>query len=42
MSLVVRELKSRSTAAVIVTHDSLMTHFADRVLAITDGERQAG
>jgi len=37
MSLIVREVKSRSTAAVIVTHDSRMTHFADRVLAITDG-----
>ena len=41
MSLIVREVKSRSTAAVIVTHDSRMTHFCDRVLAITDGELQA-
>jgi putative ABC transport system ATP-binding protein len=38
MELIVREVKSRSTAAVIVTHDTRMTHFCDRVLTITDGE----
>jgi putative ABC transport system ATP-binding protein len=41
MSLIVREAKSRGTAAVIVTHDTRMTHFCDRVLAITDGELRA-
>jgi putative ABC transport system ATP-binding protein len=38
MALIVREVKSRGTAAVIVTHDTRMTHFCDRVLTITDGE----
>ncbi len=41
MSLIVREVKSRGTAAVIVTHDNRMTHFCDRVLSITDGELRA-
>jgi putative ABC transport system ATP-binding protein len=41
MSLIVREVKSRGTAAVVVTHDTRMTHFCDRVLAITDGELRA-
>jgi putative ABC transport system ATP-binding protein len=39
--LIVREEKSRGTAAVVVTHDSRMTHFCDRVLAISDGELRA-
>lgn len=37
MELIVSEVKSRSTAAVIVTHDSRMTHYADRTVTITDG-----
>jgi putative ABC transport system ATP-binding protein len=41
MALIVREVKSRGTAAVIVTHDTRMTHFCDRVLSITDGELRA-
>jgi putative ABC transport system ATP-binding protein len=41
MSLIVQEVKSRGTAAVIVTHDTRMTHFCDRVLGITDGELRA-
>jgi putative ABC transport system ATP-binding protein len=38
MALIVREVKSRGTAAVVVTHDTRMTHFCDRVLTITDGK----
>jgi len=41
MSLIVREVKERGTAAVIVTHDTRMTHFCDRVLTITDGLLEA-
>ena len=37
MELIVSEVKSRSTAAVIVTHDQRMTHYADRTVSITDG-----
>lgn len=37
MRLIVEEVKRRGTAAVIVTHDSRMTHYCDRVLEITDG-----
>jgi putative ABC transport system ATP-binding protein len=37
MELIVGEVKRRSTAAVIVTHDTRMTHYADRVVQITDG-----
>ena len=42
MELIVSEVKSRSTAAVIVTHDQRMTHYADRTVAITDGRLGAG
>ncbi|WP_217914974.1 ABC transporter ATP-binding protein [Miltoncostaea marina] len=31
------EMKSRGTAAIIVTHDDRITHYADRVVTITDG-----
>ncbi|MCU0310200.1 MAG: ABC transporter ATP-binding protein [Acidimicrobiales bacterium] len=41
MELIVSEAKSRSTAAVIVTHDQRMTHYADRSVAITDGRLAA-
>jgi putative ABC transport system ATP-binding protein len=41
MELIVSEVKSRSTAAVIVTHDQRMTHYADRSVAITDGRLAA-
>lgn len=37
MELIVGEVKSRETAAIIVTHDTRMTHYADRTLQITDG-----
>lgn len=41
MELIVTEVKGRSTAAVIVTHDQRMTHYADRSVAITDGRLAA-
>jgi putative ABC transport system ATP-binding protein len=41
MELIVREVKGRDTAAVIVTHDRRMTHYADRTVEITDGCLQA-
>lgn len=41
MELIIREVKSRSTAAIIVTHDTRMTHHADRVLEISDGRLAA-
>jgi putative ABC transport system ATP-binding protein len=31
------EMKSRGTAAIIVTHDDRITHYADRTVHITDG-----
>jgi len=37
MELITTEVKGRGTAAVIVTHDERMTHYADRVVHITDG-----
>ena len=37
MELIVSEVKSRSTAAIIVTHDQRMTHYADRTVHIVDG-----
>ena len=37
MDLIVTEVRARETAAVIVTHDLRMTHYADRTLHITDG-----
>jgi hypothetical protein len=41
MELIVAEVKGRETAAVIVTHDARMTHYADRSVAITDGHLAA-
>ena len=37
MELIVTEVRARDTAAVIVTHDLRMTHYADRTLKIIDG-----
>ncbi|MBM3692203.1 MAG: ABC transporter ATP-binding protein [Actinobacteria bacterium] len=37
MALIVGEVKARRTAAIIVTHDTRMTHYADRTVEITDG-----
>lgn len=37
MELIVAEVRARATAAVIVTHDTRMTHHADRTLTIVDG-----
>ena len=41
MELIREEVKGRGTAAVIVTHDERMTHYCDRVVAITDGRLAA-
>ena len=35
--LIREEMKSRGTAAIIVTHDERITHYADRVAHIVDG-----
>jgi putative ABC transport system ATP-binding protein len=37
MELIRSEVKERGTAAIIVTHDTRMTHYADRVVEISDG-----
>ena len=37
MELICSEMKERGTAAVIVTHDDRITHYADRTVNITDG-----
>jgi putative ABC transport system ATP-binding protein len=37
MELIQHEMRSRGTAAVIVTHDTRMTHYADRTVRIVDG-----
>ncbi len=37
VKLIRHEMKSRGTAAVIVTHDDRITHYADRVVRIVDG-----
>ena len=37
MELIRAEMKKRGTAAVVVTHDERMTHYADRTVHITDG-----
>lgn len=37
MELIVGEVKARKTAAIIVTHDTRMVHYADRTVQITDG-----
>jgi putative ABC transport system ATP-binding protein len=41
MDLIRTEVKGRGTAAIVVTHDTRMTHYADRVVEITDGRLQA-
>ncbi len=42
MELIRSEMKSRDTAAIIVTHDTRMTHYADRTVHIVDGRLDAG
>jgi putative ABC transport system ATP-binding protein len=37
MELIRTEMKSRGTAAIVVTHDERITHFCDRTVHITDG-----
>jgi putative ABC transport system ATP-binding protein len=37
VQLIRKEMKDRGTAAVIVTHDDRITHYADRVARIEDG-----
>jgi putative ABC transport system ATP-binding protein len=37
MDLIRSEVKGRGTAAVVVTHDTRMTHYADRMVEISDG-----
>jgi putative ABC transport system ATP-binding protein len=37
MGLIRNEMKARDTAAIVVTHDERMTHYADRTVHITDG-----
>jgi hemin transport system ATP-binding protein len=41
MDLIRTEVKGRGTAAVVVTHDARMTHYADRVVEISDGRLAA-
>lgn len=42
MELIRNEMKARDTAAIIVTHDTRITHFADRTVHIVDGRLDAG
>lgn len=37
VALIRQEMKARGTAAIIVTHDRRVTHYADRVATIVDG-----
>lgn len=37
VKLIREEMKSRGTAAIIVTHDRRITHYADRIATIVDG-----
>ena len=37
MELIRDEMNSRGIAAIVVTHDERMTHYADRTVHITDG-----
>ena len=39
--LIREEMKSRGTAAVIVTHDDRITQYADRTVHIVDGRISA-
>ena len=41
MELIQTEMKARDTAAIIVTHDSRMTDYADRTVRIVDGRLNA-
>jgi putative ABC transport system ATP-binding protein len=41
MELIRTEAKGRGTAAIIVTHDTRMTHYADRTVEISDGRLAA-
>ncbi len=41
MELIRSEIKGRNTAAIIVTHDTRMTDYADRTVEISDGKLQA-
>ena len=41
MELIQNEMKSRGTAAIVVTHDERITHFCDRSVHIVDGRLDA-
>jgi putative ABC transport system ATP-binding protein len=41
VKLIREEMKSRGTAAIIVTHDERITSYADRTVHITDGRLEA-
>jgi len=41
MELIRTEVKGRGIAAVVVTHDTRMTHYCDRIVNITDGRLAA-
>lgn len=41
VKLIREELKARNTAAIIVTHDDRITHYADRTVRIEDGRISA-
>lgn len=41
VKLIREEMKSRGTAALIVTHDERITHFADRTIHMVDGRIEA-
>ena len=41
VKLIRDEMKARGTAAIIVTHDDRITHYADRTVHITDGRIEA-
>ena len=41
MELISREMRSRGVGGIFVTHDTRMTHHADRTLEIVDGRLQA-
>jgi putative ABC transport system ATP-binding protein len=41
MELIGREMRSRGVGGIFVTHDTRMTHHADRTLEIVDGRLQA-
>ena len=41
MELISREMRSRRVGGIFVTHDTRMTHHADRTLEIVDGRLQA-